>query len=454
MSFHTEFIEVMRLLSEAFQNEKQGQGEGLDEMAATDAFVDMNPPPFVDPFLFGSVDEDLTQTALKANNWSLTSSSTGSNTPCLFLPLDDSGTSSLEKSAATVELVNSLQIYFEGIFSLVDDIDETLFDMLERYPSLSKPQLSVVNRLGRLLGRLLRGTDSDERSGRLLSSLDFLLDENEHTRRPFWFPYLFYSKKLKSKLITGESPSPPASPSHSLPTLSSSGVLQLSMNLSSEYNGGDSRSLSSKSELELLRAQRSRCLGCGEHLYTLGLAPGLFGSFLGSLGGLAEKQKNFAPCRYSGGLFCKRWCHRDDRRVIPYRLLLFWDSQPHRVSRQAAAFIDQVQSLPVLNLPLLNPLLLEGVPTLRTICRMRVQIAFLIEKIYEKKVKGKVGPSSGAASKLHAAISNTLGGSRGHLCIAKELFSLHDLTLIQEGQLIQTMERTLAALFALLDCEN
>lgn len=146
-------------------------------------------------------------------------------------------------------------------------------------------------------------------------------------------------------------------------------------------------------------------------------------------------------------------CHRDDRRMIPYRMLQFWDAKLHRVSRPAALFLDQVRAQPILNIQQLNPLLFEGVPLLRNCYRLRVQIAHLIDAICGVR-KARNRPSPGTAAKLRNAIGRAFGSlSRGHLCVTADLYSLEDLLQIQSGRLMPTLETVLLALFPLLDGE-
>ena len=122
-----------------------------------------------------------------------------------------------------------------------------------------------------------------------------------------------------------------------------------------------------KNEDELMRHQRLKCMGCGERL-----SAGLFGL-----------DRNFWPCRYLGGLFCRRWCHSDDHRIIPHRVLFHWDFHPHRVSKQSAAFLDQIYHKPLLTIQKTNPLLFEGIPALRSGRDIRRKIARLFEPLIE-----------------------------------------------------------------------
>ena len=197
-------------------------------------------------------------------------------------------------------------------------------------------------------------------------------------QRPCWYPFVLSAVKLK-----------------------------VSVN---DEQGGK---LSLKNEEELLRTQRGRCAGCGEPLIS---------TFFGL-------EKNFQPCRYHGGLFCRRWCHSNEHRVIPHRLLNFWDAVAHRVSRQSAAFLDDVWRHPVLHLSSINPLLYEGLPALRAVRGMRGQLARLLrESLSEDAV-------AGGAPRAREAVASLawLGEQRLYMCVSEELYSLADLLEVQSG---------------------
>ncbi len=52
--------------------------------------------------------------------------------------------------------------------------------------------------------------------------------------------------------------------------------------------------------------------------------------------GLFGFARNYDACRYFGGLFCKRWCHRGEMRVVPAHSLLHWDNAKYRVGVTSA----------------------------------------------------------------------------------------------------------------------
>ena len=179
--------------------------------------------------------------------------------------------------------------------------------------------------------------------------------------------------------------------------------------------------LSLKNEEELLRGQRSKCVGCGEPLIS-----GFFGL-----------ERNYQPCRYHGGLFCKRWCHIDAHRVVPHRLLNFWDAVPHRVCAAAALFLDEVWSNPVLHLSAINPLLYEGLPALRQSRALRARLAEQLDCLTER--------DPCVAEAVVECVLQTLGPHRVYLCVSEELYSMADLLQVQ-GDLLPALTKMVDSL--------
>ena len=306
LAFHNDLVDILHSLSESFQKSEDGSEGSNPEI------TDICPPPFVDAFLFGSTEEEIKQALLNLNQEPLKglfngtsniNAAVGGGTSTIYALYNEPRSAGmvLERTKSIDELMGSLQVYLEGVLSLVDEFDDTLCEWLRTMPPESvtaffKVHQHAIHRLGRLIGRLL----SSENSANEYFSpkyFDFLWDESNQFRRPFWFNYVNSSKRTKKTATRSGQLEEPALSSPMMGV----GAIQLSVILTGEKSGAsDSRSMSSKSEIELLRTQRSRCLGCGESLYTLG--NGLFGSF-----GIGSTYKNFAPCRYLGGLFCRRW---------------------------------------------------------------------------------------------------------------------------------------------------
>jgi hypothetical protein len=177
-----------------------------------------------------------------------------------------------------------------------------------------------------------------------------------------------------------------------------------SSTMSEDSRRGHQNLLKSYDEADLLRVQLSRCLGCGETLSS-------------SLFGLG---KNYSMCQFFGALFCQRWCHAEEMRPIPMRVLHQWDCRPRKVCKLAAAYIDRVRDVPLIRVREANPLLLEGVPKLKR--TMSVQ----------QMLRTSLLPRSlwSDSEALLMRLSDLLP-RRGHLVLADGLFSLEDLLAVE-----------------------
>ncbi|KAK1797745.1 hypothetical protein P4O66_008098 [Electrophorus voltai] len=105
-----------------------------------------------------------------------------------------------------------------------------------------------------------------------------------------------------------------------------------------------------------LTAQSFRCAGCQR---LVGLSRG--------------KAK---VCCYSGWYYCQS-CHQDNLFLIPARLLHNWDTNKHKVSKQAKEFLEFVYEEPLLDVQQLNPCLYEHAEPLATVLRLRQQLQSL-----------------------------------------------------------------------------
>ncbi|XP_026151104.1 pleckstrin homology domain-containing family M member 3 [Mastacembelus armatus] len=105
-----------------------------------------------------------------------------------------------------------------------------------------------------------------------------------------------------------------------------------------------------------LTAQGFRCAGCQR---PVGLSRG--------------KAK---VCYYSGWYYCQS-CHQDNSFLIPARLLHNWDTNKHKVSKQAKEFLEFVYEEPLLDIQQLNPCLYEHCEPLSTVLRLRQQLQSL-----------------------------------------------------------------------------
>ncbi|XP_056611316.1 pleckstrin homology domain-containing family M member 3 isoform X2 [Triplophysa dalaica] len=105
-----------------------------------------------------------------------------------------------------------------------------------------------------------------------------------------------------------------------------------------------------------LTAQGFRCAGCQR---PVGLSRG--------------KAK---VCSYSGWYYCPS-CHQDNLFLIPARLLHNWDTNKHKVSKQAKEFLEFVYEEPLLDIQQLNPCLYEHCEALAAVLKLRQQLQSL-----------------------------------------------------------------------------
>ncbi|KAJ8012647.1 hypothetical protein DPEC_G00045060 [Dallia pectoralis] len=81
-------------------------------------------------------------------------------------------------------------------------------------------------------------------------------------------------------------------------------------------------------------------------------------------------------CSYSGWYYCQT-CHQDNLFLIPARLLHNWDTNRHKVSKQAKEFLEFVYEEPLLDVQQLNPCLYEHSEGLAVVLRLRQQLQSL-----------------------------------------------------------------------------
>jgi hypothetical protein len=391
--------------------------------------TDVLPPPFPDPFMIGTVEEEVMFQMLSASS---TKRRLRFGQPFVYgemirhqLAKSLTGTGTNMDTLADYRMFDEnlagIQSYLQGVIALVESID----DDPNLHVDCDDVKQSLPVKLGQLLGQFLQAND-----------LADIIEDNE--RQPssrggrtrgvgigaaggygdgFAFPggYDVYQQtSCRDQSLGGKAIEPQRPCFH--PYLTSG--LKLRVVIHDEQGGR----LSLKKEEELLRTQRSKCIGCGEPLQS-----GLFGL-----------DKNFAPCRYHGGLFCKRWCHADQHRVIPHRLVLYWDCKPHRVSRQAAAFLDHFGKRPVLQVNVINPLLYEGVPALRFVRNVKNRISSMLDILMDLD-----------ASQVQAIILDTLGREKIHVCACDELLSIEDLVSVQTGEMLSMLQKLLVALVSI-----
>eukprot|EP01052_Picozoa_sp_SAG31_P027956 SAG31_NODE_2659_length_5284_cov_6.942152_3_plen_794_part_00 len=86
-------------------------------------------------------------------------------------------------------------------------------------------------------------------------------------------------------------------------------------------------------------------------------------------------------CEYYGTYFCQS-CHRNDKAIIPARLVQEWDKKKYKVSRKARQFLNEVMDRPIIDLAGANPAIYASVQPLQVIHGMRLQLNLMKNYIY------------------------------------------------------------------------
>ncbi|PNF15729.1 hypothetical protein B7P43_G12079 [Cryptotermes secundus] len=81
-------------------------------------------------------------------------------------------------------------------------------------------------------------------------------------------------------------------------------------------------------------------------------------------------------CSFSGGYFCTE-CHVGQEWLIPARAIHNWDFRRFPVSRRSAAFLEEIQHHPLLDLKSLNPRLYLAVDDMTQLQLLRIQLNLL-----------------------------------------------------------------------------
>ena len=161
-------------------------------------------------------------------------------------------------------------------------------------------------------------------------------------------------------------------------------------------------------EASQLAAQRHVCVLCGDPI------------------GTSLLSKTYAPCRLLDVLCCKRRCHNDARRQIPWRVVLVGDSTLHRVSNAAAAFLDDRASEPIIRLPRPHAIFTRA-PNLFVVRQLRDRLADLARDAQEGR------PGCGDATD---AILQRLPEHAMHLALRDcDFWSLEDIRHAKDGTL-------------------
>lgn len=158
-----------------------------------------------------------------------------------------------------------------------------------------------------------------------------------------------------------------------------------------------------------LTAQSFRCAGCQR---PVGLSRG--------------KAK---VCYYSGWYYCQS-CHQDNSFLIPARLLHNWDTNKHKVSKQAKEFLEFVYEEPLLDIQQLNPCLYEHCEALSTVLRLRQQLQSLRAYLFSCRAT--------IAEDLRRRIF-----PREYLLQHIHLYSLADLQQVIDGKLAPFLSKVI-----------
>mmetsp|Transcript_20103 Transcript_20103/g.65759 ORF Transcript_20103/g.65759 Transcript_20103/m.65759 type:complete len:218 (+) Transcript_20103:2694-3347(+) len=195
-------------------------------------------------------------------------------------------------------------------------------------------------------------------------------------------------------------------------------LLDRTVGVSDEISQGTRLPLSfAKDEYTLLVSQKYRCICCGEPI------------------GSSMISKNYAPCRLLDALCCKRRCHDDTKRKIPWRVVLKNDHRPHRVSKAAANFLDDRKSEPIIRLPP-NATIFELEPRMHVAKQLRRRLGGLALHAME----GRPGAINATDAILQRLPEHSI-----HLALKDcEFWSLDDIFQAKDGSLITLLSDTIA----------
>lgn len=271
--------------------------------------IDINPPPFPDLYLFGEMEESAVQHFSQGSSNKRPLSGIGSASLGVINRVFSVGINQAEEAKNSGSSNNpqvapsfqdaceGLQVYLRSVLALYEYIDELISQ------SDYKGEFEIPTRsMGTLLADLLQSSDFND----ILASNQSENDFGEAETRP--------QDELSARETLSSSQSHLNSDNHSRTFWSSylpSSGLNARINFAEENSGY----FRSKDEQDLMKIQRARCLGCGEQLMS-----GLFGF-----------DRNYFMCNFYGGLFCRKWCHQGESRVVPLNVIRYWDCKPHKV---------------------------------------------------------------------------------------------------------------------------
>ena len=380
--------------------------------------IDISPPAFPDPYDFGLL-SDLLSDSIAAVDKSSDKKRRAGKALSLGKTLDES------TKVAFESMLEALQVYFQNTLALFEFMDELEVEHSHSL-SLSPPQPAqpdaakfslVARQVGKLFSRLLVSADLHA----MLSTADLALGS-------LGSPSTQKARERDPDLGNDDGSLVSSAASEAAPASVRDRDQDLEREKLSfwaeEVRGGLSAHLEcvshndsrfyAKDEADLLKVQHDRCMSCGETLKSNLLGFG----------------KNYALCRFFGGLFCKKWCHRGDHRPIPHRVVHFWDCKAYSVCKLAALFIDKVWDKPLLSLSKANPLLFDGVQGLQQVVECKKVISSLLPLIFFDNPE-----------KIILALSKTITKSRSHLLFTDDLYSMDDLLAVYNGTLVESIQR-------------
>jgi hypothetical protein len=154
---------------------------------------------------------------------------------------------------------------------------------------------------------------------------------------------------------------------------------------------------------ELLSDQDGQCMGCGEPIYG------------NALYGLVKK-RNYRRCTFTDALFCKQWCHKNDKHALPMNMLWNLDETEYSVSRPAYALIRNLWDKPLIPFAKIHPDVVKRAPGILSMQQERVSIMKRMRSILRCK------------ESFHSSVEKTIGIGRLYMCFTADLFSFADLS--------------------------
>ncbi|XP_055609719.1 differentially expressed in FDCP 8 homolog [Uranotaenia lowii] len=176
-----------------------------------------------------------------------------------------------------------------------------------------------------------------------------------------------------------------------------------------------------------LAFQKYTCAECGVQLsYNVSTAVSCFGFEL-----RAEKLTANVPrlCDYSGLYYCSS-CHWNDTSVIPARVMNNWDFVPRKVGRASLQQIRLLYNRPIINLEERNPRLFDLIHRLAVIKKLRGKLIQMRRYLNLCRI-----------AEEQRLLRDTIG-LRKHLMRNVDMYSLADLVGVENGCLLEFLQKT------------